>query len=140
LGARGILAPNAHWCVSGCGEVETSQHLFVSCPIFGELWHQVRAWIGVDGADPFDTVDHFVQFSYLAGGTAAKRSFMQLLCVWVLWFERNNRHFNNTESSIAQLVEKVQVHSYWWLKAANVVHVLGVNNWLACPLNCLDIG
>lgn len=81
--ARGILTPNAHWCVSRCGEVETSQYLFVSCPIFGELWLRVRPWIGIDGADPYDTADHFVQFSYLAGGTASKYSFMQLLWLFV---------------------------------------------------------
>jgi len=112
---RAILTPNAHWCVSRCGAVETCQHLFVSCPIFGELWLRVHAWIGIDGADSYDIADHFVQFSYLAEVTASKRSFMQLLwllCISVLWFERNNRHFNNTESSIAQMVEKVQVHSY----------------------------
>jgi len=139
---RAILTPDAHWCVSGCGAVETSQHLFVSCPIFGELWLRVRAWIGIVGADSYDIADHFVQLSYLAGVTASKRSFMQLLwllCISVLWTERNNRHFNNTESSITQMVEKVQVHSYWWLKAAKAVNVLGVNNWLASPLNCLGI-
>jgi len=26
------------------------------------------------------------------------------------------------------------------MKAANVVFVLGVHNWLACPLLCLGIG
>jgi len=121
---RGIFTPDACWCISGCGEVETSQHLFVSCPIFRELWLRVRAWIGIDEADLYDIVDHFVQFSYLVGGTASKHSFKQflwLLCIWVLWSKRNNRHFNNTESSIAQLVEKVQDHSYWWLKTAKVV-------------------
>jgi len=68
---------------------------------------------------------------------------MQLLwlaCVWVLWTERNNRQFNNTENFIHQLVEKVQIHSYWWMKTANVVHEFGVHSWFACPLLCLSIG
>jgi len=60
LAVRGIMVQDAHLCVSGCGEVETTQHLFVSCPIFRDLWQHVRAWIGVNGADPFDTADHFV--------------------------------------------------------------------------------
>jgi len=58
----------------------------------------------------------------------------------MLWSERNNRQFNNTKNSIYQLVEKVQIHSYWWMKAANDVYVLGVHSWLACPLLCLGIG
>jgi hypothetical protein len=64
LAVRGILGSDVHLCVSGCGEVETAQHLFVSCPIFRDLWQHVRAWIG-GGVDPFDISDHFVQFSYL---------------------------------------------------------------------------
>lgn len=38
-------------CVTGCREVETTQHLFFSCTIFRDLWHLVRDWIGVSGAD-----------------------------------------------------------------------------------------
>ncbi|XP_024640559.1 uncharacterized protein [Medicago truncatula] len=60
LAVRGILVQDAHLCVSGCGEVETVQHSFVSCHIFRDLWQYVRAWIGVTGVDPFDAADHFV--------------------------------------------------------------------------------
>ncbi|GAU19784.1 hypothetical protein TSUD_182190 [Trifolium subterraneum] len=38
LVARGILSSEAHHCVSGCGAVESSQHLFLSCSTFGSLW------------------------------------------------------------------------------------------------------
>ena len=143
LASHGILVHDMHLCVFGCGEVETAQHLFVSCPIFRDLWPQVRAWIGVSGVDPLDISDHFVQFTYMLGSTSKFRSFMQLLwlaCVWVLWTERNNRQFNNIENSIHQLVEKVQIHAYWWLKAANVVSVFGIHSWFATPLLCLGIG
>jgi len=126
LVARGMLGQDAQLCVAGCGEVETAQHLFVSCPIFSKLWHHVRAWIGVSGVDPIDVSDHCLQFTYLTGGTTTKRSFMHL--VWVLWTERNNRQFNNTETNIHQLFEKIQINSYRWLKATNAVHVLGVHN------------
>jgi len=52
----------------------------------------------VSGVDLVDVSAHFVQFTNLLGGAPTKRSFMQLLwlvCVWVLWTERNNRQFNN---------------------------------------------
>lgn len=116
LVAQGILAPDAQLCVVGCGVVETAQHLFVSCPIFGDLWLHVHHWVGVSGADPHDIVDHFSQFMYLACGAVTRRSFMQLLWflyVWMLWFERNNRQFNNTDSIVTRLLEKVQIHFYW---------------------------
>jgi hypothetical protein len=130
LVARGMLGSDAQLCVSGCGEVETAHHLFVSCPIFGKLWCLVRAWVGVNGADPFYVPDHFLQFTNLAGVAASRRSFMQMLwliCVRVLWNARNNKQFNNTDIYIHQMLEKVKINSYWWLKAANAVHVLGVH-------------
>jgi len=47
--------------------------------------------------------------------------------------ERNNRLFQNKVSNMHQLVDKIKIHSYWGMKAANVGYVLGVHNWLACP-------
>jgi len=52
LAVRGIMVQDEHLCVSGCGGVETAQHLFVSFPIFRDLWQHVRARIGVSGVDP----------------------------------------------------------------------------------------
>ncbi|XP_045791439.1 uncharacterized protein LOC123886145 [Trifolium pratense] len=39
LASRGILSSTATSCVSGCGGVESVHHLFLSCEIFGSLWH-----------------------------------------------------------------------------------------------------
>ncbi|GAU25294.1 hypothetical protein TSUD_18070 [Trifolium subterraneum] len=38
LVSRGILSSEAHYYVFGCGAVESAQHLFLSCSIFGSLW------------------------------------------------------------------------------------------------------
>lgn len=54
--------------------------------------------------------------------------------------ERNNRPFSNKENNIHHLLDKVKFHSYWLLKTANAVFVLGVHSWMACPLACLGIG
>ena len=125
LMTRGIIDPDAQLCVAGCGEVETTQHLLVSCPIFSGLWHLVHAWVGVSGVDPVDVSAHFLQFSNLIGGASTRRSFKQLLwllCVWVLCTERNNKQFNNTEISIHQCFEKFQIHYYvcGWIKVCDI--------------------
>jgi len=87
LVAHGILTHDMHQCVNGCGEVETTQHLFLSCTIFRDLWHLVRGRIGVSTIDPYSIFDHFVQFTHSTCGSVARLSFMQLiwiLCIWVL--------------------------------------------------------
>jgi hypothetical protein len=37
LVTRGIITKEANFCVSGCGAVESAQHLFLSCSTFGSL-------------------------------------------------------------------------------------------------------
>ncbi|MCI43347.1 70 kDa peptidyl-prolyl isomerase, partial [Trifolium medium] len=43
LVTRGIITPPDHHCVSGCGGVESTHHLFLSCSYFGSLWSLVRS-------------------------------------------------------------------------------------------------
>lgn len=139
---RGIISLEDHFCVSSCGGVESAQHLFLSCSIFGSLWALVRSWIGFSTADAHITSDHFLQFSYSAGGLRARRSFMQLIwlaCVWVIWNERNLRLFGTSAHSVHQLLDKVKMFSYRWLKATNISLVMNYHCWWLNLLFCLGI-
>ncbi|CAJ2632912.1 unnamed protein product [Trifolium pratense] len=77
--SRGILSSAAHLCISGCGEAESAYHLFISCSCFGSLWALACTWIGIPSMSSTTIRDHFVQFTYLAGGSRARRSFLQLI-------------------------------------------------------------
>jgi hypothetical protein len=115
---RDIIAPNAHFCVNGCGTEETTQHVFLFCPVFAPLWGLIQSWVGISSVDPVSIQDHFVQFTYSVGGSRARHSFLQLLwlfSIWVVWHERNSRIFKAKESTVFQMLEKVKVHSLWWL-------------------------
>lgn len=99
--------------MADCDLVETMQHLFLSCSTFGSLWQDVLSWIGFFGADPQVIYDHFIQFIYASGRLNARSLFLQLIwfiCVWIVWNERNNMLFNNTETSIPQLLDKVKFY------------------------------
>ena len=55
---------------------------------------------------PLNLIDHFSQFIHYTGSSKSRRSFLQLLwllCVWLIWGERNNRIFNNVETPIITL-------------------------------------
>jgi len=45
---RGILSAADTYCSAGCGQLESAQHLFLHCDVFGIIWQQVRSWIDVD--------------------------------------------------------------------------------------------
>jgi len=91
--------------------MKDASHLFLLCPCFGSLWPLLRRWIGFDDIDHCNILSHFVQFIHSIGGLKARRSFLQLvwlLIIWVLWNERNNRLFNMKENSMIQLLGKVK--------------------------------
>jgi hypothetical protein len=138
-----VISPDANLCMTGCGGVETAQHLFLSCPVFAPLWSLIRSWVGTSSVDPLLLHGHFLQFIHSAGGSWARRRFMQLLwlCyIWVVWHERNNKIFKAGESTVLQLLEKVQVHSIWWMKAYNVNLGLNSHMWWSSPFVCMGIG
>ena len=127
-----MIQTAAKYCVTGCGNDESSLHLFFHYEIFGALWQHIRNWLGVSGADPFIVNDHFFQFSNALGTMRTRRSFMQLLwllCGWILWNERNNKLFNNVQRSMLELLEKVKFNSLWWLKANNATFVFDTQRW-----------
>jgi hypothetical protein len=139
---RGLLNAATARCVAGCGHDESANHLFLHCDRFEVLWQHIRSWIGVHGVDPYDIIDHFLQFTHFTGPSKKRTSFLQLiwlLCVWVVWNDRNNRLFNNTQPTIDQLLEKIKFHSFWWLKANNVNYVYGSQRWWLDPMRCLGI-
>lgn len=59
------------------------------------------AIFGISSVDPHSILDHFdLLYANMAGGSKARRSFMDLIwftCVWVIWQERNNKVFNFME-------------------------------------------
>jgi len=110
---RNIVTDDAG-CVVGRDHLETSQHLFLSCDFYDSLWQEVQSWLGVSGPDPHSISKHLYQFTHLAGGLRARRSFLQtvwLLCAWTIWNNRNNRMLTNVENSITHLLDKVKHYS-----------------------------
>jgi len=142
LADRGIILVEAWFCVTGCGQIEDVNHMFLSCPVFGALWLMVRAWLGVEGVHSHATSDHFLQVIQYAGDLKSRRSLFKLIwlqCVWDLWNERNDRLFQNRQSSLPHLLDKVKSYSLWWLKASNMVFNFGTHNWWSSPLLCMGI-
>jgi hypothetical protein len=142
LVTRGILPTTAHMCASGCGEMESAHHLFLSCGTFGSLWALVCSWIGISVVQYTSLRDHFVQFTSSAGGSRARRSFLQLIwlaCVWVVWTERNHRLFRGTSCTPIQMLDKIKLYSFRWLKATNVTLASNCHSWWSSPLICLGL-
>jgi len=140
---RGVISNDNQLCVSGCGQQETIDHLIIHCNIFGDLWKLIKSWISVYLVDPLQVTDHFNQCVHSTGGYAPRRLFLYLIwlcCIWVIWNERNQRLFANKANTMVQLLEKVKMYSFRWLKVKNVCFPFGYHLWWQHPLVCLGIG
>jgi len=139
---RQILQPNAQLCVGGCGMMEDAKHLFFSCDFFGKLWYGISHWLRYHIVFPEHVSDHLYQFGTLGGFFKRNRSTFNLIwlsCVWVIWIERNAWVFHQKEVPLHQLLDKIKLQSYWWLKANRPNFAFSYDLWWLNPLPCLGI-
>jgi len=116
---RGILHTDSCQCIAGCDSMKTVNHLFLHCSLFGTIWNCVRCWIGLSIAVPLNVSDHFSQFYFGGGRSQVQHTILNVVwfaTVWEIWKERNNRIFNDKESSVMRIVDKIKSLSYSWLK------------------------
>ncbi|GAU30513.1 hypothetical protein TSUD_18930 [Trifolium subterraneum] len=142
LVARNIILPDASFCVGGCGEPKTVNHLFLSCPAFAPLWLLVCSWLHINAVASEVLQVHFTQFVACLGGSRTRGSFLQLFwlcCTSVIWHERNNRVFKAEGTTMQQMLEKVKLCMYWWMKAHYVHLGIHTHRWWSSPLVCLGI-
>lgn len=119
LHRRNVLEFDAQICVAGCGFIETSNQLFLHCNFFGLVWNVIFQWLGVVTTLPHDVKGHFNQFSFLCGVSKSRQSILQVILfatMWEIWKEMNNRIFNAKDNSIMQVVDKIKLLNFKWLK------------------------
>jgi len=141
---RRVLQPNVNLCVGGYGFIETADHLFLRCDLFGSVWGLVCQWLGVSHVSPSSIPEHFLQFVHLAGLPHATNCYLKVIwlgCVWALWKERNNCIFNNASLDPLLVVKKVKLHSFFFcfhrvLSLSLLVFMIGGDNhyfvWVLC--------
>jgi len=119
LHRRHVIDYDVLICVGGCGLIETSTHLFIHCNLFSLVWNLIFQWIGVVTTLPQDVTGFFDQFSLSGGVNKSRQSILQVIwfvTMWEILKERNNIIFNAEDSSIMQVVDKIKLLTFKWLK------------------------
>jgi len=140
---RNVVGVDDQLCVGGCGEVETSSHLFLHCNVFGSVWNHIYRWINVATVMPCDASSLFHQFIFMGGAAKSRRFILQVIwcaTLWEIWKERNNRILKNKNSSILQVVDKIKSSTFMWLKGKYVCLPSNYHGWWLNPFAILGIG
>ena len=143
LHRRRVLDFDDQFCVGGCGSVETSTHLFLQCMHFSLVWNHILQWLGVVTVLPNDIARHFHQFHHLGGVTKSRKSILQVIwlaTVWEIWKARNNKVFNAIDTSILQVVDRIKLLTYQWLKGKYTTLPFNYHGWWLSPFSLLGIG
>jgi len=78
----------------------------------------------------------------LAGLPHATNFYLKIIwlaCVWALWKERNNCIFNNAGLDPLLVVQKVKLHSFFWLSSSFESVAFGFHDWWRHPLLCMGV-
>ena len=140
---RGIITSNNSLCVAArCDNTETAEHLFLHCDISTDLWNNVFNWLVISLVMPSFLRQHFMQFSKMAGWFRSSHLFFTTVwfaTVWVLCKERNYRIFQNTASTSVDLIEKVKLYSFVWLKSKEASFCYSFTDWWKHPTLCMGV-
>jgi hypothetical protein len=142
LVACGILSSEAHFCVSGCGSIETAQHLFLLAVRLGPCGHLFAIGLAFQRLMPLlSVIIWFSSHSQLEVHELVGRfcSLFGLQVSSVTWNERNHRLFNNAASLVHLMLDKVKMFSFRWLKTTNVTLASYYHTWWSNSLLCLGI-
>jgi hypothetical protein len=87
---------------------ESSSHIFLHCPVTAQLWD----WLSKGSGQHMDLTSglSLVLSSVGVGGKLAHQIVNSsiLHTIWCIWLERNNRYFNDKQSTISTMLNIIQ--------------------------------
>jgi len=123
---RPSLFLSPQWCIMYKRKYETTDHLFLHCPMAWWLWHRLFSIGGESWVFP-DCVSRMFLINFWGLGRRKKVGVIWrcafLAVFWVLWIERNSRFFYKREPSLVELWDKVY---FWVLFGLILLRSLGI--------------
>lgn len=113
LARRHIATPfNCPLCNS---EIETSKHLFLTCPFATQIWTNLCIKFHLPSPPPNLVVLLTTWRRRKISRNIAKDWDMKLAAaLWIIWKERNDRIFRNTSSSVSDTINKIDMFTSSW--------------------------
>jgi hypothetical protein len=142
LSRRGILnPPESKACVICHSVDESAQHLLLHCDFASGVWYALFNWLGVAYISPPNLP---IAFASMAGMGVSKRRKKGLLllwqvALWLLWRTRNDRLFNNKETSVIEVVDSIKHLAWRWYIGRIANQPCLLYEWLKEPLYCMGL-
>lgn len=119
---RHVLTINDHLCTGRCGCIEDTNHLFVSCVFYSNLWYLIYDWLGFSSATSPSLLLHLRHFCGLGGVSNKLNSAFNMIWLaafYVIWKESNGRIFQQKKNSIVLISEQVKCLVFFFFFGLN---------------------
>ncbi|KAI3497002.1 hypothetical protein L1887_39382 [Cichorium endivia] len=138
LHARG-LSNSPLLCQMCNAEVESSNHLLVSCPFAKEVFYWVFKWCRCQ-CHVVDSITGLLNYAAMWGNCVKKKNL--ILCIvyctfWLIWKARNDRIFNKVSITPPRLADNIMACSFQWFNHRSRKGVCNWNSWCRDPFECL---
>ena len=135
---RPYLLLSPQWCIMSKSDSENIDHLFVHCPVARWIWCKLFGIGGESWVMP-DCVAKLFHIKFWGLGRSKKAVVIWkcafLAVFWVLWIEKTLRIFDNRESSLVDLWDKVYFLGSFWAHSSKVLRDIPLfvlrSNWRA---------
>ncbi|XP_076940283.1 uncharacterized protein LOC143609414 [Bidens hawaiensis] len=99
-------------------ELESTEHLVISCQFTQTLWSVISSWGKVSSIFAFSVKDllEFHRFSYFPKQKAKAFNAVCLTTNWCIWRERNALVFEGKQININNVVGEIKALSFLWVK------------------------
>lgn len=127
-------------CVLWNSSEESSNHLFLSCGLTGNVWKSIMKWMGIEVK--LDVSSH-VSFSRFSRSIRKEAGNLEGIIiwpttVWCIWIGRNNVIFRYKNFSIEVSINSIKFHSWRWLYVdSRYPNFCVLYDLFVSPVNCL---
>ncbi|GKE58817.1 RNA-directed DNA polymerase, eukaryota, reverse transcriptase zinc-binding domain protein, partial [Tanacetum coccineum] len=121
-------------------DVETEDHVFVSCKIAADTWKEVAKWWKI----PYDSSFDLHDVIHMAENTTISPKLVKFLdvvvqtTIWIIWKFRNNMVFSKKRPSKNLLLNDIKLMSYTWISSRYRKACLNWLEWLIYPCNAIS--
>lgn len=135
LSYRSVLPPEASLnCVLCNGNLEVTNHLFIHCEFAQGVWAGLFSWLGISFLSPPNL---FIHWECWNGSATNKKVRNGYRLIWHVAVWRNDGIFNNSISTVEELVEAIKVVLWRWILTRVKVPACLFYEWCWNPRECL---
>ncbi|XP_020972821.1 uncharacterized protein LOC110269371 [Arachis ipaensis] len=116
LSRLGVIPSTDNACVLCKKEIECVQHLFLLCEVTWQVWCTWLKFFRTDWAVPGTIKWLFESWTGMDTGKQEQRKWLTgfFAVIWNIWWERNDRIFNNKEADVAEIQSRTVLSYQEW--------------------------